>query len=403
MANYTVYHLHTMLSNGVAGIDSITSYKDYIAAAKECGMKALGFSEHGSVFEWVHKKEAVEAAGMKYLHGIETYITESLDEKVKDNWHCVLIARNYAGVQELNKLVSADGAFNRGDGHFYYAPRITMDELCATSDNILVTTACLGGVLNRGTPTAVERMLSFLRRNRHRCFLEIQHHNCKDQTDYNRRLYTISRELGVPLIAGTDTHALNDLHMDGRHILQKAKDIGFPDENAWDLTFKSYEQLVAAYERQASLPMSVVLEAIENTNRLADMVEEFTLDHSNKYPKLYDNPKDVFLQKIREGTKRRGLDKKPNYKEYQERINYEYTVYKHNDAIDFMLLEEDYKTAMRNKGIRFGYSRGSVSGSIIAYVLGITDVDSVKFNLNFERKHIALGKAGELLGSPENH
>ena len=91
------------------------------------------------------------------------------------------------------------------------------------------------------------------------------------------------------------------------------------------------------------------------------------------------------LQQPDDGVVWRGINKKPNYKEYVDRIYYEYDTYKHNGAIDFMLLEEDYKSEMRKKNVKFGYSRGSVSGSIIAYILGITEVDSVKYNLNFER------------------
>ena len=104
MDNYTVYHLHSDLSNGVTNIDSVTKFEEYIVRAKECGMKALGFAEHGSVFEWWHKKCAIENAGMKYIHGVEAYLTEDITEKVRDNYHCVMIARNYDGFLELNKL-----------------------------------------------------------------------------------------------------------------------------------------------------------------------------------------------------------------------------------------------------------------------------------------------------------
>lgn len=381
--NYTVYHLHSMLSSGTTNIDSITNFRDYVKLAQEYGMTAMGISEHGNIFEWLHKKETIEAAGMKYIHCIEAYLTESLTEKTRDNYHCILIAKNYDGVKELNKIVSR--SFNRTDNHFYYYPRIPFDELFATSDNIIVTTACLGGVLNSGTDTAKEKFLSFLVKNKHRCFLEIQHHNEADQKNYNRLLHQLSIETGIPLIAGTDTHALNDEHMDGRAMLQKAKDVRFANEDKWDLTFKSYDQLIAAYKKQSSLPLEIVIEAIENTNRMADMVEPFKLDYSAKYPKLYPDSESVFKQKINEGIIRRGLRSKPNYKEYVDRIHYEYDTYKHNGAIDFMLLEENYKSEMRRKNIKFGYSRGSVSGSIIAYILGITEIDSVKYNLNFDR------------------
>lgn len=429
---YVPYHVHSMLSSGTTNIDSITNFRDYVNAAQNNGMNALGISEHGNLFEWLHKKECIEAAGMKYLHCVEAYLTEDNGEKViynavelvhdrriefekyrqredggylaevdgvsylididtlkkeyvktRDNYHCVLIAKNYDGVKELNRLVSK--SFCRDDFHFYYMPRISFDELFKTSSNIIITTACLGGVLNNGTPIAKEKMLGFLKQNKNRCFLEIQHHNCKEQIEYNKVLYELSKDTGIPLIAGTDTHALNEEHMDGRAMLQKAKNVRFSNEDDWDLTFKTTEELIAAYKKQNSLPMDVVYEAINNTVKMADMVETFKLDYSPKYPKLYEDSEGVFKQKINKGVLNRNIMQYPNYQEYLDRIHYEYDTYKHNNAIDFMLLEEDYKTEMRNRNVKFGYSRGSVSGSIIAYLLGITEVDSVKFKLNFER------------------
>lgn len=450
--NYVPYHVHTMLSNGVTNIDSITDFHDYIDTAKQYGMSAFAFSEHGSLFAWLKKKEYIESSGMKYIHAIEVYLTEDdgsrhiysandilftamaeekgtklkapiklrfekywqrddgmwlaeaespddgkiktlpididtlkieSDIKTRDNYHAVLIAKNYDGVKEINKIVSK--SFCRDDFHYYYTPRVSFDELFATSDNVIITSACLGGALASGTPSAKEKFLSFMERNKHRCFLEIQHHNCKEQIEYNQLLYKLHKTTGIPLIAGTDTHALNEIHMDGRAMLQKAKGVHFSNEDAWDLTFKSIEQLIAAYKLQNSLPMEIVYEAINNTNIMADMVEEFTLDYSPKYPKLYPNSEEVFKQKINEGVKSRGIMNYPNYQEYLDRIHYEYDVYKHNGAIDFMLLEENYKSEMRKKNIKYGYSRGSVSGSIIAYLLYITEIDSVKYNLNFER------------------
>lgn len=440
---YVPYHIHTMLSNGVTNIDSISDFHDYIDVAKYCGIKAFAFSEHGSTFAWLKKKEYIESCGMKYIHAIEAYLTEDdgsrhiysavdiltsemtnkeirvqfesywqrddgmwLAEveypegqkiipidiytlniesniKTRDNYHVVLLAKNYEGVKELNKMISK--SFCRTDHHFYHVPRITFDELFNTSENILVTTACLGGALGKGNQVVKEKMISFLSHNKHRCWLEIQHHNCQEQIEYNQYLYELSKTIGVPLIVGTDTHALNEDHMDGRSVMQKAKKVNFSNEDAWDLTFKSPNGLVDAWANQNSLPMDVVIDGIKETIRMADMVEEFTVNYSPKYPKLYKDSEEVFKQKINEGVKRRRLSKLPNYDEYVKRIHYEYDTFKHNGAIDFMLLEENYKSEMRNRNIKFGYSRGSVSGSIIAYILGITEVDSIKYNLNFER------------------
>ncbi|MCF0132093.1 MAG: PHP domain-containing protein, partial [Pseudobutyrivibrio sp.] len=383
MNNYTIYHLHTMLSNGVTNIDSITDMDEYINRAAELGMKAMAFSEHGSIFSWVKKKQHIESKGMKYIHSQEFYITESLEEKVRDNYHCILIAKNYDGVKELNKLSSL--AFNKEDGHFYYNPRITMSELENTTDDIIITTACLASPLSKGTDSIKKRMLKFVIDNKHRCFLEVQHHCDEEQIKYNRYLLELSRKYNIPLIAGTDTHALNEDHMSTRAILQKSKNVKFDNEDSWDMVFKTYEELISAYKLQNSIPEKDYMSAIENTNVMADMVEEFELDYSHKYPKLYNNSLDVLKSKIKQGVINKGIHKYPDFKRYKERINYELKTYIHNGAVDFLLLEEDYKSALKKQGVHCGYSRGSVSGSVIAYILGITDVDSVKYNLNFER------------------
>lgn len=381
MENYVVYHLHTDLSNGTTTLDSVNKYKQYVDKAKELGMTAMAFSEHGNIFEWLHKKEYIEASGMKYIHGLETYVT--LGEKERDNYHVGLYAKNYQGFLEINKLSSK--AFERDGVHFYFSPRITLDELLSTSDNVIVTTACLGGILYSADGETKNKFIQFLSENRHRCFLEIQHHNVHEQIEYNKYLYDLSKQYDIPLIAGTDTHALDDDYMVGRAILQSRKGIHFDNEDSWDMTFKTYDQLVACYEKQNSLPKSVYLQAIDNTNKFADMVEPFELDRTFKYPKLYDNPEQKIEELLSEYRIKKMLDSKENVFEYDERIEYELDVYKSQDAVDFLLLEENIKSAMREEGKFCGYSRGSVSGSTIAWLLGITDVDSIKYKLYFER------------------
>lgn len=390
MANYTVYHLHSDLSNGVTNIDSVTKFAEYVEYAKSLGMNALGFSEHGCVFEHIKKKEAIEKAGMKYIHGEEFYLTESLDVKQKDNYHVVIMAKNYDGFLELNKLSSI--AFNRSNAqtcnsaeHFYYVPRITMDELETISDNLICTSACLGGILNNGSEELKQRFIKFLIAHKENCFLEIQHHTNIRQIEYNKYLYELSQRTGLRLIAGTDTHCLNETHAKGRAILQKAKNIFFADEEGWDLTFKTYDELVTCYEKQEALPREVYLQAIENTNLLPEMITPWEIDRSYKYPHLWDNPEELFLQKIKEGIERRGIKELPNYNEYKERILYEIEGYKHNGAVDFMLLMTDIADWCKANDILLGYGRGSVNGSVIAWLLGITEMDAVKYNLNFER------------------
>lgn len=384
MYNYVVYHLHSDLSNGVTNVDSVTKFGEYIDAARECGMKAMGFAEHGSVFEWWHKKSAIEAAGMKYIHAVEAYVTETLEEKVRDNYHCVLIARNYDGFRELNRLIT--NSFNRKDGHFYYTPRITFDELIGTSDNIIITSACVGGIFGKGNDGIKSRFLEFMSMHKDRCFLEIGHHIDEKQVKYNNELISFSKNIGVPIIAGTDTHVLNEKHERGRHILQVSKHIFFDGEDNWDLRFKNYDELIQAYEKQNSLPKDVYMEAIANTNVLADMIEPFELDRGTKYPHIYKEPEETFKRKIEESIDNHPFALKNHTREELENVvNEEFEVYKATKSIDFMLLQTYLREWEKEQGIQCGYGRGSVSGSMIAYLLGITQMDSMKFGLNFFR------------------
>lgn len=381
--NYTVYHLHSDFSNAFTVMDSVTKSDMYIKKAKDLGMSGLGFSEHGSTLGWYNKKRSIEKSGMKYIHAVEVYITKSLDELVRDNRHCVLIAKNYEGFKELNGLVS--NSFNRDDGHYYYSPRITYKELKSTSDNIIITTACLGGILNSEDKEWVVDFINFLKANKHRAFLEIQHHNVKEQIEYNKKLYSINRLKGIRLIAGTDTHSLDSEYEEGRKILQRAKNTFFENEEGWDLNFKSYDELVRAYEIQNSLPKEVYLKAIENTNLLLEMCIDFTIDTGFKYPKIYENPERVLANKIKNALITNEHINRHEKQVIASRIKEELDTYKKVGSIDYILLQDYLRNWERENGIYCGYSRGSVSGSYVAYLLGITEMDSLKFNLNFFR------------------
>ncbi len=384
MNNYTILHSHTMLSNAITNIDSVTTYQQYIDKGKELGMTAMAISEHGSVMGWVKKKLAMEDAGMKFIHAEEFYLTNTLDEKIRDNYHCLLIAKNYDGVLELNKLSSK--SFNRDDNSFYYVPRITIDDVKHTSDNIIVSTACLGGVLNKAPEDIKVNFFDWLCQHKDRCFLEIQPHLDPQQKIYNQALYGLSKRSGLRLLMCTDTHALNDEHVEGRKILQKSKNIHFDGEDNFYLQMLSYDQLVRLCQVQNALPMEVYLNAIEMTNTVANMVEPFDLDYSYKYPHLWgDDSEQALRSKIADGIKWRGVDKLPNYQQYLDRIEYEMKAYIHNGAIDFMLLMEDIVAWCRTQDILIGYGRGSCTGSLIAYLLGITEMDSIKHGLNFDR------------------
>ena len=385
--NYTVLHLHSMDSNPKSGltIDSVTPFQDYILKAKECGMTALAFTEHGSVLHNVAKKQMCEKNGIKYIHGQEFYVTEQIecDNLVRDNYHCILLAKNLDGVKEINYLSSI--ANNREDGHYYYTPRIELSDIINTSDNIIILTACCAGILCRGTSGAVERFLSFIIKNKHRCWLEIQPHNFDLQKEYNLKLYSISQEYGIPLVATSDVHAVSKEHLMGRSIMQKSKNIIFHDEDECDLVWHDYDGMVDVFRKQNVLPLDIYMRAINETNVIADQIEDYKLDYSNKYTRR-EHSEEEFKRRIDNGIREHHLDQLPNYEtEYLPRIKEEFKAYKDTDAIDFMLLDSDYKNWMREHGMYYGPSRGSVSGSLVAWLIHSTDVDSIKYDLNFSR------------------
>ena len=368
--NYVCYHLHTELSL----LDSCTNFKLYVDRAVELGQKAICFTEHGNIYNWVEKKMYVNKMGLKYLHGVEIYMTTTLKEKVRDNFHTILIARNYSGLQEINTLVD----MSTQEDHFYYKPRITFDEFKKISNNVIKISACLASPLNR---LRDESLISYYD------YLEIQPHvNSEEQKEYNKRLYEMSKKYDKPLIAATDTHSLNKYKAECRSILQKAKNIKFTNEDEFDLTYKSYDELVDMFEEQDSLPMDVVLEAIENTNYMADSVTDFELDTSFKYPKLYDNEEEVLKKRINKMYKdklKRGVIKRdPRYKEM---VHEEMRVFKKIGMVGFMLFMSELVCWCWDNGIPVGFCRGSCGGSMIAYLTDIIDVNPLTWHTMFSR------------------
>ena len=196
----------------------------------------------------------------------------------------------------------------------------------------------------------------------------------------------MSIKYNKPLIAGTDTHSLDNYKAACRSILQKAKHIIFTNEDEFDLTYKSYDELVQMFKAQNSLPEEVYLEAIENTNKMADSVETFVLDKSFKYAKCYDDDEAVLKQRVNEGYRdklRRGVIKKNP--QYAVNVKEEFRVFKKIGMLGFMLFMSDLVRWCWANGIPIGYCRGSVGGSTIAYLTDIIDVDPIVWHTVFSR------------------
>ena len=379
--NYVVYHLHTEQSL----LDSCTNYKDYVDRAVELGQKAIAFTEHGNVFTWVEKKMYCDAKGIKYIHGVECYLTEQLEPKVRDNYHTILLAKNYEGVKEINRLCYIASQ----PDHFYYRPRLSFDEFLGISDNVIKISACLASPLNEWRKNYAQYSISkFADIALHYDYLEIQAHDFSEQIQFNTFLMDLSSKTGIPLITGTDTHSINQYKAECRTMLQYSKNIDFGDEDTFDLTYKSYDELCAMFEKQG-LDEEIYLEAINNTNIMADSVEAFELDTSFKYPILYgEQDEQILLERLREKYKEKiakGIIDKSHAKEYGDKIKEELQVFHKVGMGGFMLFMSEMISWCWENDIPIGFCRGSVGGSEVAYISDIIDVDPVVWGTMFSR------------------
>lgn len=393
MGKYTTVehpHLHTDISNSGNYFEVVTKAEHYIKQAVETGAKTFCVTEHGNVVNWFQKKMMAEQAGLKYVHGIEAYVTYDKDEKLRDNHHLVLIAKNYEGVKEINRLSSH--SFNREDGHFYYNPRMTFEEIKATSDNVFILTACLGSpfyqYLKDRNVEKLKEWMEFAEENKHRFYLEVQPHHHEEQKIYNKFLLKWAEKSNMNIIASNDVHTLDEESEVLRQIMKKAKRMQYLEEDDFELWYKSREAMEDSFRSQGVLNEEQIQEAIDNTvELLVNRVEDFELDYSFKYPQMHEDPLSRIKELIVSGFRSRGIVNKSKEEQliYRERMMKELNVFNKLGAINYMLLEYEVKKWGRENNVYPGYGRGSAGGSLISYLLHITELDSVKLDLDFER------------------
>lgn len=428
---YVPYHIHSDYSL----LDSCTKFKEYVDKCVELGYESIASTEHGNVYNWVEKKLYCDNVGIKYIHGCEVYLTELLYHtnpdgstyKIRDNYHTILLARNLDGVKELNELIS----ISNDKDHFYFKPRLSFDEFLCISNNIIKTSACLASPLNKKNlqktrdiiqlkynevleklnsvdENISEKDLEILKRIEYNIseelnynfdayekiaraydFLEIQPHiNSDDQKDFNVDLISLHNTISTPLIVGTDTHSIDKYKAECRSILQKSKRIEFTNEDEFDLTFKTYEEITDMFKEQGVLKESIYVEALENTNKMAALCENFELDVSIKYPHMYEDDEKIFEErvwKMLDEKIKSGIIPSNQIDKFKENIIEEIRVFKKVDMCGFMLSMSEIMCWCRDNGIPTGPNRGSVGGSCVAYVTNVTDLNPVQWGTIFSR------------------
>lgn len=432
MDNFVNLHNHSDYSL----LDGFGTVDEYIARAVEMVQPALGLTDHGNVcglFSFIQK---CNKAGIKPIPGIEAYVApvnpmgakvhqpvrygkpgqEGIDVSGNGAYlHMTLWAMNDEGLHSLYALVreaSMEGnEFNHldlpdGEGNYYMKPRMDLDMLARHNAGLIATTGCPSGeIQTRFRLGQDEQAYDYARRMSEifegRYFVELMDHSMAQGKDIERvsipKLLKLADDLNLPLLATNDSHYCN--HEDAPHHEEmlcansKATMYDLPyDEGGKRFAFNGNEYYLKTRDEMLSIPVfHEHPEAVDNTMRIADMVEhiEFKL-RSDLRPEVEipDGYDEIgwFKHEIKEGLKKKRSNASPEVKaEAVKRINHELPVFTDNNFVQYMLVVKDYIDWARNNGIRVGYGRGSVGGSEIAFDLNISDTDPIRHNLMFER------------------
>ena len=380
-------HVHTEYSL----LDGSNKIKEYVARVKELGMDSAAITDHGVMYGVIDFYRAAKAAGINPVLGCEVYVAPNsrFDREIgKDEdryYHLVLLAENNTGYSNLMKIVSK--GFVEG---FYYKPRVDMDVLNRYHEGIIALSACLAGEVQRylvrgmyeeACRTAKKYEAVFGKGN---FFLELQDHGIPEQKMVNPQLLRMSKELGIGLVATNDVHytyaedaAAHDILL----CLQTGKKL--QDEDRMRYEGGQY-YVKSAEEMEALFPYAK--EALENTWKIAQRCHVEIEFGVTKLPK-FDVPKEYtsweYLNKLcHEGLVKHYGDPSP---ELTERLDYELSVIKTMGYVDYFLIVWDFIRYARDHDIMVGPGRGSAAGSLVAYSLGITKLDPIRYNLLFER------------------
>lgn len=381
-------HLHTHTEYSL--LDGEASIKKLVARVKELGMDSCAITDHGSMYGVVDFYREAKSQGIHPVIGCEVYMApRSRFNKVHDidnkTSHLILLAENQMGYKNLIKLVSAGYI----DG-FYYKPRIDFEMLKEHSEGIIALSACIAGevpkALLRGDYDEAKKIaLKYAEvLGKDNYFLEIQDHGLSEQKRIIPDMLRLSEETGIGLVATNDIHYLKKedaKYQDVLMCIQMEKKVDDPDR----MKFETEEFYIKSPEEMTSL-FEYVPQAIENTEKIAKRCN-VDFDFGTRHLPAYAVPdgKDAF-EYLRELCQS-GLEKRylPVSDELQKRLDYELGVIKSMGFVDYFLIVWDFIHFAKNNGVMVGPGRGSAAGSIVAYSLGITTVDPIKYGLIFER------------------
>ena len=385
--NFTHLHVHTEYSL----LDGSNKIKEYVDRVKALGMDSAAITDHGVMYGVIDFYRAARAAGINPILGCEVYVAPGsrFDREVGSGddryYHLVLLAENNQGYSNLMKIVSK--GFVEG---FYYKPRVDLSLLEKYHEGIIALSACLAGevarFLTRGMyedakKAALRYQDIFGKGN---FFLELQDHGIPEQQNVNQQLLKMHRETGIELVATNDVHytlAEDAQPHDVLLCLQTGKKLADEDR----MRYEGGQYYVKSSEEMERL-FPYAPEALENTHKIAQRCHVEIEFGVTKLPK-FDVPEGYTSWEYLNELCFRGLEERyqPATEELKERLNYELSTIRNMGYVDYFLIVWDFIKYARDHDIMVGPGRGSAAGSLVAYTLGITQLDPIRYDLLFER------------------
>ncbi|CAN5639704.1 DNA polymerase III subunit alpha [soil metagenome] len=379
-------HLHTEYSL----LDGAIRVKELMQKAKEFGMPAVAITDHGNLFGAIDFYQQATAAGIKPIIGCEAYMAPgSINDRPNNQrdaaYHFTLLAKDDTGYRNLVKLVSKAHL----DG-MHYKPRIDKELLAKHAEGLIGMSACLKGEINMAIQSdnlakAKQSTAEFRDiLGAENFFLELHDHGIEAQQKCNRTLPSLAKEFGLGLVAANDVHFLERAHHEAHDVMiciGTGKMVH--DERRMryvpELYFKSADEMRALFSEHP--------EAITNTLEIAERCNvelEFGVSKYPEYPAPEGKSREAYLRELcYKGLHERYGDRVNS--ELIDRLDYELAVLEKTGFVSYFLIVWDFIHYARQRSIPVGPGRGSAAGSMVAYVLGITDVDPLQFNLLFER------------------
>ena len=397
-SNFIHLHLHTQYSL----LDGAIRHDDLFSLAREYKMSALAMTDHGNMFGAIEFYEKAQHYGIKPIIGCEVYVApESRFDKGRDSgtteasFHLILLVKNIKGYKNLCRLVTS--AYLEG---FYYRPRVDKELLRAHNEGLIALSSCLHGevpyLLNSGNKEKALKVAEEYKAifDNNRFFLELQDNKLPEQKRVNEGLLEISKRLNIPVVATNDCHYLRREEAKAHDMLlciQTGKTVNTADRLKFktdEFYFKSPQEMEASF--------SAYPEAVRNTIEIAERCN-LELKLKEYHLPVFPAPDGEDVGTFFENQARHGLEerlRRMNEKgedagdqrwHYYERLEKELKVIKAMGFSGYFLIVGDFINFAKKRNIPVGPGRGSAAGSLVAYALGITNLDPIKHNLLFER------------------